>query len=204
MLLSDVDALYDGHPSTPGTSRIDVVTGPGDVLGVDISRVGSRVGTGGMVTKVAAAQMATAEGIPVVLTSAEQADAALAGADVGTVFLPTGEKRPARRRWLAHASNVTGRLILDDGAVDAVVSRQTSLLPVGVTRIEGRFEAGDTVDLCDIRGAVVARGLVGYDSSELRPLVGRRLPESEPGRTRGRRGPASARSVVRRDDLVVF
>src|SRR5690606_9902218 len=171
VLLSDVDALYDRHPSTPGTSRIDVVTGPGDVLGVDISRVGSRVGTGGMVTKVAAAQMATAEGIPVVLTSAEQADAALAGADVGTVFLPTGEKRPARRRWLAHASNVTGRLILDDGAVDAVVSRQTSLLPVGVTRIEGRFEAGDTVDLCDIRGAVVARGLVGYDSSELRPLV---------------------------------
>ncbi len=183
ILLSDVDGLYDGHPRSPGASRIPVVTSAGQIDGVDISSTGSHIGSGGMVTKVTAAQMSTAEGITVLLTAADHAGQALAGEPVGTIFLPTGTKRAARRRWLAHASNVTGRLILDDGAVDAVVRRQTSLLPVGVIRIEGRFAAGDTVDLCSPDGTVVARGLVGYDSSELAPLVGQQA-RRRPGRRR--------------------
>nr|WP_202863590.1 glutamate 5-kinase [Ornithinimicrobium avium] len=200
LLLSDVDALYDGHPSTPGTHRIRHVASAAQIADVDVSAHGSQVGTGGMATKVAAAQMATAEGIGVLLTSAEQMTAAFAGDDVGTLFTPTGTRSPARRRWLAHATAATGRVVLDAGAVEAVVRHQTSLLPVGITRVDGRFAAGDTVDLCDPEGHVVARGLVGYDAQELRPLVGRRLD-----RAGGlRNGAPAPRPVVRRDDLVVL
>ncbi|PZU48504.1 MAG: glutamate 5-kinase [Arsenicicoccus sp.] len=200
VLLSDVDALYTGHPARSGSSRIPLVSGAEALAEVDVSRAGSDVGTGGMQTKVAAAQMAVGEGIPVLLTSAEQAHQALLGEDVGTLFTPVGTKSPARRRWLAHASSVTGRVMLDDGAVEAVVRRQTSLLPVGITRVEGRFSAGDTVDLCDPQGKVVARGLVGYDADDLGALVGRRLVRDSALRS----GAPAPRPVVRRDDLVVL
>ena len=200
LLLSDVDALYDGHPRRPGARRIPHVASSADLERVDVSGAGSQVGTGGMATKVAAAQMATAEGVTVLLTSADQLVAALSGEAVGTLFTATGSKSPARRRWLAHASSSSGRLVLDDGAVQAVVRRRTSLLPVGITRLEGRFTAGDTVELCDPEGRIVARGLVGYDSEELAPLVGRRLERS----ARLRTGAPAPRPVVRRDDLVVL
>ncbi|GAA1168362.1 glutamate 5-kinase [Ornithinimicrobium humiphilum] len=200
LLLSDVDALYDGHPSEPGSRRIPHVRTVEEIAHVDVSGHGSQLGTGGMATKVAAAQMATAEGISVLLTSADRLVEAFAGEDVGTFFTPTGEKSPARRRWLAHATSASGRVVLDDGAVEAVVRRRTSLLPVGITRVEGKFAAGDTVDLCDVSGRVVARGLVGYDAEELRPLVGQRLERG----TRLRTGAPAPRPVVRRDDLVVL
>jgi len=204
VLLSDVDALYDAHPRVEGTARIPAVLAPEQIAGVDVSATGTDVGTGGMVTKLAAARMATAEGITVLLTSADQAARALAGEDVGTVFLPTGSKKRARHRWLAHASSVSGRLLLDQGAVEAVVNRQTSLLPVGVTRVEGLFHAGDTVDLCDPQGRIVARGVVGYDSEELGPLVGRRLDTDRTTHARPRMPRPAARTVIRRDDLVVL
>lgn len=203
VLLSDVDALYDGPPSVPGSARIPLVTAAAQLADVDISVTGSAVGTGGMITKVAAATMATEEGITVLLASAGQTHEALAGEDLGTCFVPTGSKKSARRRWLAHASNVRGRLMLDAGAVEAVVQRQTSLLPVGVTGVEGRFAAGDTVDLCAPDGQVVARGLVGYTSAELGPLVGQHLDVGRQAHARPRSGTAP-RTVVRRDDLVVL
>ncbi len=202
VLLSDVDGLYTGHPREPDSERIGVVSSPEQIADVHITAPGSKVGSGGMVTKVAAAQMCATEGIPVVLTSADQAAQALAGEDVGTLFEPTGSPKNARRRWLAHATHVNGRLILDRGAVEAVVKRQTSLLPVGVTRIEGVFHAGDTVDLCDPQGEVVARGLVGYDSDELGGLVGRRLDTDRMNHARARG--SGVRTVIRRDDLVVL
>ncbi|HKJ11994.1 MAG TPA: glutamate 5-kinase [Ornithinimicrobium sp.] len=204
ILLSDVDALYDMHPGEPAASRISTVRHPEEVVEVDISVMGSGVGTGGMASKVAAAQMATQEGVTVLVTSAENAADALAGEDVGTYFAPTGERKSARRRWLAHAANARGRLILDRGAVAAVVQRQRSLLPVGVTAIEGRFVAGDTVELCDPAGSVVARGLVNYASGDLAPLVGRRLDTSAAEHARPRASGRAARTVVRRDDLVVL
>ncbi|CAN5489858.1 glutamate 5-kinase [soil metagenome] len=203
ILLSDVDALYDGHPRAPGASRIPMVHRPEQIAHVDTGAMTSTVGTGGMISKVSAAAMANQEGITVLLTSTENAGAALDGEDVGTYFAPTGPKKSARRRWLAHAASVRGRLILDRGAVDAVVQRQRSLLPVGVTRIEGHFGVGDTVDLCDPAGHVVARGLVNYTSGELAPLVGTRLNNDQIDHARPRANNAG-RSVVRRDDLVVL
>jgi glutamate 5-kinase len=199
VMLSDVDALYDGPPSRAGTSRVPLVRGPVDLKNVRIRGSGTGVGTGGMTTKIEAAAIATAAGITTVLTSAARAAQAMAGQDVGTLFAPTGSRRASRLLWLAHATTARGRLILDDGAVAAVVDRRKSLLPAGIVRVEGRFGDGDPVDLCDPAGRAVARGLVNYDSTELPGLLGRSTHEL--ARTLG---PTYEREVVHRDDLVLF
>lgn len=199
VLLSDVDGLYDGHPSEPDTSMLTDVRGEADLAGVRIGSVGSAVGTGGMVTKVEAARIATGAGIPVVLTSAANAEQALGGDAVGTLFHATGKRRPTRLLWLAHATEPKGRLLLDDGAARAVVSRGASLLAAGLTGAEGVFEAGDPVDLVDPAGVSVARGLVNFDASEVPGLLGKssRALLAEFGK-------GYDRVVVHRDDLVLL
>ena len=200
VLLSDVDGLYDGPPSRPGSTLLPVVRSEDDLASVTIGAVGSSgVGTGGMTTKVDAARIATGAGIPVVLTSAEQGAAALAGAEVGTLFEATGKRRPTRLLWLAHATSGLGSLTLDAGAVRAVVSRGASLLPAGITSVAGSFVAGDPVDLLDPDGGVVARGLVNFDADELPALLGRST-----GDLKESLGAAYEREVVHRDDLVLL
>ena len=199
VLLSDVDALYDGPPGREGSSRIPLVCSAADVADVRIGGTGSSVGTGGMATKVEAAAIATAAGIPTVLTSTALAAAALSGDDVGTLFEPTGSRRASRLLWLAHATTPRGRLLLDPGAVHAVVERRKSLLPAGIVAVEGTFGDGDPVDLCRQDGHVVARGLVNYDSGELPGLLGRTTQEL--ARELGR---SYEREVVHRDDLVLL
>jgi glutamate 5-kinase len=200
LLLSDVDALYDGPPSRNGSARIPLVRGPADLAGVRIGSTGSRgLGTGGMVTKVDAAGIATVAGIPTLVTSADLVVDALAGAQVGTWFEATGSRTASRLLWLAHAARAAGRLVLDDGAVAAVVERRMSLLPAGVTAVEGRFAAGDPVDLAGLDGAVVARGLVNFDAAELPALLGRSTRELA-----RELGSAYEREVVHRDDLVLL
>ncbi|WP_042419531.1 glutamate 5-kinase [Streptacidiphilus anmyonensis] len=200
VLLSDVDGLYDGDPSKPGTSRIAEVHGPQDLAGVEIGSAGKAgVGTGGMVTKVEAARIATGAGIPVVLTAARHAADALAGRDTGTIFHRTGRRAADRLLWLEHASSPRGAVTLDAGAVAAVVERRTSLLPAGVTGVEGDFAAGDPVDLLDENGNIVARGLVNFDARELPRLLGRSTRDLA-----RELGPAYEREVVHRDDLVVL
>ncbi len=192
VLLSDVDGVYDGDPSRPGTSRIAEVRGPEDLAHVEIGSAGKAgVGTGGMVTKIEAARIAAAAGIPVVLTSAVHAADALAGRDTGTYFHPTGKRSADRLLWLQHASTPQGALTLDDGAVRAVVERRTSLLPAGIASVEGDFTAGDPVELRDSAGVAVARGLVNFDAKEIPRLIGRSTRElgARTGprlRTRGR------------------
>ncbi|GGJ86918.1 glutamate 5-kinase [Pilimelia anulata] len=200
VLLSDVDALYDGDPRRPGARRLDTVRGPDDLAGVVLGRPGrAGVGTGGMVTKVEAARIAAAYGMPVVLTSAALARAALAGEPVGTLFEPAPTRPAARLFWLAHATTPRGRLHLDPGAVTAVVGRRFSLLPAGVVAVEGAFRAGDPVDLLDGGGVPVARGLVNYDAAELPALLGRTT-----GDLAERLGPAYERELIHRDDLVLL
>ncbi|GAA3304308.1 glutamate 5-kinase [Streptomyces cinereospinus] len=200
VLLSDVDGVYDGDPSKPGTSRIAQVRGPEDLAGVEIGSSGKAgVGTGGMVTKVEAAGIAAAAGIPVVLTSAIHAADALTGQDTGTYFLPTGKRSADRLLWLQHASAPQGALTLDDGAVRAVVERRKSLLPAGIAAVEGEFSAGDPVELRDGSGRAVARGLVNFDAREIPRLIGRSTRELARDL-----GPAYEREVVHRDDLVVL
>ncbi|MBC9724415.1 glutamate 5-kinase [Streptomyces sp. TRM68367] len=199
-LLSDVDGVYDGDPGKPGTSRIAEVRTPEDLAHVEIGSAGKAgVGTGGMTTKVEAAGIAAAAGIPVVLTSAVHAADALTGKDTGTYFHPTGKRSADRLLWLQHASTPQGALTLDDGAVRAVVVGRKSLLPAGIAAVEGEFSAGDPVELRDGEGRAVARGLVNFDAKEIPRLIGRSTRELA-----RELGPAYEREVVHRDDLVLL
>ena len=191
VLLSDVDGLYDGDPRRPGATLVDEVRSAADLVGVTVGGRGSSIGTGGMASKVDAARVATAAGIPVLLGAAASASALLTGTG-GTFFEPTGSRMSARLLWLAHASTPRGQLVLDDGAVRAVCERRLSLLPAGITSVAGEFVAGDPVELVSPAGVAVARGLVAYDAGELPALLGRSTRES------------GLREVVHRDDLVVL
>jgi glutamate 5-kinase len=200
VLLSDVDGLYDGDPRLPQSRLVREVDAPADLQAVRVAASGAgSLGTGGMATKITAAAMASAAGVPVLLASAEQVAEALvtdpAGPVVGTAFRPSGRRMSARRFWLRHAADVRGRLQLDDGAVAAVVDRRRSLLAAGIHAISGDFDAGDVVDLVAPDGTVVARGVAGFDAGELPALIGRRSRDL---------APEQRREVVHADDLVPF
>ncbi len=200
ILLSDVDGLYDGDPRRGRVRRIDVVRGPADLAGIRAGRRGGEgVGTGGMSTKVESAVIATSAGIPTVVAAAPAAAAALAGEATGTYFAPTGQRPATRLLWLAHAAVARGSLRLDRGAVEAVVGRRASLLPAGITGVDGAFDAGDPVDLRDENGTVVARGLVNYDAGEIPGLMGRSTRWLA-----SKLGQEYEREVVHRDDLVIL
>ncbi|KQV76025.1 gamma-glutamyl kinase [Aeromicrobium sp. Root344] len=200
VLLSDVDGLYDGDPRREGAVIVRDVRGETDIAELDIVRPSaSAIGTGGMVTKIEAARIATGAGIPVVLTAASQASAALEGQPVGTRFHPTGRRRPTRLLWLAHASNTKGSVHLDAGAVRALTVRKASLLPAGITGVTGTFVAGDPVDLVGPDDVVIARGIVNYDSAELPSLLGRSTRDLA-----AELGAEYEREVVHRDDMMVI
>ncbi len=199
VLLSDVGGLYDGDPRKPGARLILEVVSAADLEGVDVRRSGAAgVGSGGMTTKLEAAQIATESGIGVVLSRAEDAGAALSG-QAGTWFRPRRRRRATRLLWLEHATESRGRLQLDSGAVAALVDRRTSLLPAGITGVEGSFAAGEPVDLVAADGSSVARGLVNYSSAELPRLLGRSTRDLA-----AELGPEYEREVVHADDLVLF
>ena len=211
ILLSDVDGLHDYDPRHPGARRISrveqradldgVTLGPPGVPGGSPGQGGARrpVGTGGMVTKVDAALIATEAGIATVVARADQAASALAGEPVGTYFAPHDRRPATRQLWLAHAAAARGTLLLDAGAVRAVMAGRAALLPAGIIGVEGTFDAGDPVDLSGPEGQVVARGLVNYDAAEIPALMGRSTRWLA-----ARKGPGYEREVVHRDDLVLL
>ena len=218
VLLSDVDGLYDGDPRRGTARRITEVRGQADLEGIRLGRglkpgpggqagqagqagQGSPAsqGIGGMATKVEAAMIASAAGIPTVVADAASAPAALAGDQVGTYFTGRGRRPATRLLWLKHAAVTRGSLRLDPGAVEAVVKRHASLLPAGIIGVEGTFDAGDPVDLRDENDTIFARGLVNYDAAEIPGLMGRSTRWLA-----SKLGPEYEREVVHRDDLVIL
>jgi glutamate 5-kinase len=195
VLISDVDALYDAHPSQAGAKSIHDVLNFSDIDAVEVGGAGSAgVGSGGMVTKIEAARIATSAGIPMLLTSLAQSADSLAGKEFGTIFHAQGQRTNSRLLWLAHASSARGRLILDDGAVTAILEKGVSLLPAGVTAVEG-----DTVELAGKDGNAIARGLVAFDSAEIPQMLGRSTKELAASL-----GAEYERELVHRDDLVLL
>ena len=172
VLLSDIDGLYDSDPRKSSARFISEVVGPDDLDGVSAGR-GSHLGTGGMASKLSSALLAADAGVPVLLAAAADAADALSEASVGTVFAPRPARMSARRFWVRYAAEAAGSLILDDGAVRAVLEKRRSLLPAGITALSGRFYGGDVVELTGPDGGVVARGVVAYDATELSSMLGR-------------------------------
>lgn len=194
VLLTDVDGLYTAPPSRPGARLIERVDSTDDLMNVLVTGAGSKVGTGGMASKVQAATMASASGIGVLLANADNVEEALSGKGTGTWFAPTHERPASRRLWIAHAAPSRGELVVDAGAARAITIGKKSLLAAGVVSVAGHFDAGDVVDIASPTG-LVARGIVSYDADSLAAIAGRSAPELEGT------GWEHVRPVVHRDDL---
>ncbi len=199
VLVTDVDALYDAPPTQPNAQKISEVKSIEQLEEADIGGAGSKVGSGGMVTKIEAARISTGAGIPMLLTSLNEVSQSISGSEHGTFFVASANKKSSRLLWLAHAATPRGRLILDDGAVVALKEKGVSLLPAGVTSVEGEFSSGDTVELVSGSGAVIARGLVAFDAEEIPQMLGRSTKELAK-----ELGPEYERELVHRDDLVLL
>lgn len=200
ILLSDVAGLYDCSPKVSGANLISDVRRHADLLDVDASRPGgSGIGSGGMRTKISAAKIAAGAGVPVLLAHSDEASKALSGAPIGTFFHVTGKRVPTRLLWLRHTAATSGAVILDPGAVRAVVDRRKSLLAAGIMAVRGEFSTGDPIDLLDESGHTVGRGLVNFDSGELPQLLGRSTQELAK-----ELGSSYKREIIHRDDLVVL
>ena len=178
-LLSDVDGLFDRNPAEPGAQFVPEVKSGKDLRGV-VAGDGGRLGTGGMAAKVSAARLASRAGVPVLLTAMDNIGAALNDAKVGTCFWPQEDRLSAWKFWVLYAAESHGRLHLDAGAVRAISDSRNSLLPVGITRVEGDFSQGQVVDIVGDDGQLVGRGEVSYDSTMLDGMIGkstRELPD---------------------------
>jgi glutamate 5-kinase len=201
-LLTDVAQLYSADPrSNPDAQPISVVDNIADLVNVEVGDRGSNWGTGGMITKIEAARIATAAGIRTVITegrSPQNIARILQGEAIGTQFEPQLGSISARKRWIAHGLVPVGKLYLDAGAVKALQQSGKSLLAAGITQVVGEFQNHDAVQLCDPAGLEIARGIVNYSSIELQKIRG---AQSE--QIAKILGYASEETIVHRDNLVL-
>lgn len=203
-LLTDVDRLYSADPRKfPDAQPIVQIDRLEDLtaLQVQTGSAGSEWGTGGMVTKIAAAGIATGAGVRTVITHGQfpqNISKILQGEPLGTQFTPQLRADSARKRWIAHGLVTVGKIYLDDGAVSAITESGKSLLPAGITHIEGDFEATDAVQVCCPHGKEIARGIVNYSSSELDRIHGHRSSDII-----NLLGYIGEETVIHRDNLVL-
>ena len=200
VLLTNVDGLFTANPkSDPKAQRIAMLEAIDDAA-LGRAAGSSSGGTGGMLSKLEAARLATGEGTSVVIANGEEPGIlakVLAGDDVGTL-IPTPDRRRARLRYIAVASPKFGVLVLNEGALRALEEGKASLLPVGVTAVEGSFDKGDVVEIHDGSGRVRGRGMVNYDADACRKLAGRQSDEIDS--ILGYRG---YDALITRDNLVM-
>jgi glutamate 5-kinase len=191
VLLTDTEGLFDRDPARPGARLLREVD---DHRMLDSLNVGARRGgwgSGGMRSKVVAAEMARAGGAAVVIASGRAPGviaAAAAGEPVGTRFRAEPSPLSAYKLWVRYGKPVRGRVTVDEGALRAVRGQGTSLLPVGVTGVDGAFAAGDAVELAGPDGRAFAVGIAGYPAADLRRVAGSR----------------GALEAVHRDNLVLL
>ncbi|MER3433077.1 MAG: glutamate 5-kinase [Leptolyngbya sp. ERB_1_1] len=201
-LLTDVDCLYSADPrSNPNAQPITIVKHIEELSEVQTGSSGTQWGTGGMVTKIQAARIATGAGVRTVITqgrSPQNLIKILSGELIGTQFEPQPRPFNARQRWIAHGLVPVGQLYLDDGAVKAIRKSGRSLLAAGIIQVEGEFDSQNAVKICDRTGTEIARGIVNYNSEELEKIRGRQSDEIS-----GILGYEGEETVVHRDNLVL-
>jgi glutamate 5-kinase len=199
VMLTDVEGVRDASGvRMPIVHDIDREAAP--VAGGSTSGVGS----GGMASKVGSARIVTRTGVPAVVAPGREPDVlvrVLGGADVGTLFVPPPRAGAlsSRKHWIAYGAKPAGRLVVDDGAARALRDGGKSLLPAGITAVEGEFDLGDTVSVVTAAGAELGRGLVAYPAHDLRKISGLQSAAIE-----ARLGYKSIDEAIHRDDLVIL
>lgn len=205
--LSDIDGLYTANPMEDPTARfiprVDKIDAAIIASAGDSS---TSVGTGGMITKIRASRILMTAGISSVICSGAEPDALVrlaAGESVGTLFAPPAGRLEIapRKLWIALGDSAHGSVTVDAGAADALTRHGSSLLPVGITRVTGRFSAGDTLDVVDETGLVIARGLAQAGSDELELAAGRRQDEIAGNHLLAA---LAGKPAIHRDELIVF
>jgi glutamate 5-kinase len=198
VILTDVEGVRDASGARIPIVR-DIEREAVPVAGGSTSGVGS----GGMASKVSSARIVTRTGVPAVVAPGREPDVlprVLAGADLGTLFVPGADVLSARKHWIAYGARPAGRLVIDDGAVRALRDDGKSLLPAGIVRVEGEFGLGDTVSvIIGAGGAELARGLAAYPAAELRKISGLQSAAIE-----ATLGYKSTDEAIHRDDLVIL
>ena len=201
IILSDVDGLYDGPPDAKASHKIEVVRNIDDkILALAEDHQGTH-SKGGMNSKLQAAQVATSHGQPTIIAPGRDdqvLDKIFSEVAVGTLFLPPTKSIRGRRRWIGTAARVAGSLLLDEGAAEAVCKKGSSLLAIGITKVNGSFQRGSVVTLHDPKGQEIARGLCNYPSSEVEKILGK--PSDRISEILGHR---PYESVVHRNNLVL-
>jgi glutamate 5-kinase len=207
VIMTDVDGIWQSHPEARARARrrsrppiFDVVESVTREVERAAQGASSAFGRGGMTTKLEAAQAAARGGASTAVCNVLARDVFLrvtAGERVGTLFL-AGQRLASRKHWLAFTMRTRGELVIDDGAVRAVVQQGKSLLPAGIQEVRGKFGMGDPVSVLGPRGTVLARGLVAYSSDEIRRIA--KLPARE---IRPVLGYSNGDEVIHRDDLVL-
>ncbi len=200
--LTDIEGLYDKDPRTnPDALLIPVV----DTIHRDIENCASSIpgtlGTGGMLTKIRAARKVSTAGIPMVIARGSKEDILFrlfSGEEHGTFFTPRQEKMANRKCWIGFSVKPKGRLRIDDGAVRAILERGKSLLPIGITDVEGDFRMGAPVEFKNGSGDVLGVGLVNYSSADIRKIMGLRTDQIAE-----RLGLKPYDEVIHRDNLTV-
>jgi glutamate 5-kinase len=198
VILTDVEGVRDASGVRMPIVR-DIEREAAPVAGGSTSGVGS----GGMASKVSSARIVTRTGVPAVVAPGREVDVlsrVLAGADLGTLFVPGSDVLSARKHWIAYGARPSGRLVIDDGAARALRDHGKSLLPAGIVGVEGEFDLGDTVSVIVGAGGVeLARGLTAYPAADLRKISGLQSAAIE-----ARLGYKSLDEAIHRDDLVIL
>ncbi len=201
--LSDVDALYERDPrEDPKAKRVSLVFSIDEKIKKMAGKKPGRFGRGGMVSKIRAAKMVTALGVPMIIASGREPlilEKIFSGEDIGTFFIPDKRSLSSKKFWIAYHKRPCGRLILDKGAVKALCERQKSLLPAGIKKVNGKFHRGDCVECLDEEGHLIALGISNYSSEELKRIIGCHTKEIF-----SRLGFIGQEEVIHRDNMVVF
>lgn len=200
--LTDIDGLYDRDPRRDAEARfVPMVKSVSRRVETQAGTIPGALGAGGMYTKVRAAKRVARMGLPTIIANGTRKDVLkriLSGQEEGTLFLPQAERLPGRKHWIAFTSKPRGRIVVDGGAGRALLKGGKSLLPSGVVRVEGRFQAGDSVEVRGQRGRLVGIGLTNYSSEEMARILGCQTCDIEE-----RLGYKHSDEVIHRDNLVV-
>jgi len=202
VILSDVDGLFDRDPKHFANARLlPLVERVTDEIEAMAGTHGTDLGTGGMLTKLKAAKRASLYGAATVIVNGrtpEVLSRLFSGEEIGTFFLPARDRLAAKKHWIAFTKKPRGKLLLDDGARRALVERGKSLLPSGISGVDGSFERGDAVRLCALDGTEFAKGVINYSQPELIRIMGKKSAEIE-----SILGYKYGNEVVHRDNLVL-